>query len=173
MPDTPRSLADLQALLSTNLTGQISSQDLRDFLVSSLGVYGLILCFEAGHAQDNPDTGVKLTCFAGNGSSHGVTPDYTDDSLTIDVEGIYDINFQCSFSGTGNSVVKFRLRVDAVETQIGCTRKLGSGGDIGSCSFIGQGFLPLGSVLTVYIESDGATDDFVIEDCQLSVNMVG
>jgi len=35
MPDTQRTLAALQALLADNSTGQISPQDLRDFLLSA------------------------------------------------------------------------------------------------------------------------------------------
>ena len=125
MADTPRSLANLQTLLADNASKQISPQDLRDFLVTSLGVYGSLSCFEASTQQDNPYTGTKLTCFTTNGASNGTTPDHTDDSITIGVTGIYDVYFQISFSGTSSSEARFRLRVDGIEEDYGCTCKLG------------------------------------------------
>jgi len=174
MADTPRGLTALLALFADNTTGNISPQDYRDLIVSCLGVYGSLNCFEQAHAQDNPDTGAKITCFDVNGDSHGTTPDHTDDSITIDVAGEFDIYFQCSFSGTANSTVKFRLRIDGAEQLLGCTRKLGTGGDIGSASFFAPAVaLSAAEVITVYMEADGATDDFVIQDCQFGCRMVG
>jgi len=174
MADTPRNLTDLLALLADNTTGNISAQDLRDMLVSCLGVYGSLSCFEAGAVQTDPNTGAKLTCFTTNGDAHGTTPDHTDDSIQIDVSGEYDIYFQCSFSGTASAVVKFRLRVDGVEQSFGCTRKIGTAGDIGSASFFAPAQdLTTGEKITVYIEADGATDDFTIDDCQFGCKMVG
>jgi len=174
MADTPRSLADLQSYLADNTNGNISAQDLRDFLVTALGVYGSISCFEASTQQDNPDTGAKLTCFTANGNSHGMTPDHTDDSITVDVAGNYDILFQVSFSGTNSSEVRFRLRIDGVEQDFGCTRKLGTGGDIGSASFLAPGVtLAVDEVISVYVETDGATDDLTVADAQLTARMVG
>lgn len=174
MVDAAKSLSDLQGLLADNSVGAISPQDLRDFLVTALGVYGSLSCFEASTQQDNPDTGAKLTCFTANGNANGTTPDHTDDSITINVAGNYDVFFQCSFSGTNAAEVRFRLRVDAVEQSFGCTRRLGVGGDIGSASFIAAGItLAAAEVITVYVEMDGATDDLTVGDAQLTVRMVG
>ena len=174
MVDTARSVADLKTLLADNATGAISEQDLRDFLVSALGIYGSLSCFEETTQQDNPDTGAILTCWDTNGASNGTTPDHTTDGITVDVTGVYEVAFQCSFSGTGSSVVKFRLRIDGVEQSFGCTRKLGTGGDVGSASFLAPGVsITATEVLSVYVEMDGATDDLTVVDAQMSVRMIG
>lgn len=174
MVDTAKSVSALQALLADNEAGDISPQDVRDFLVSALGVYGSISCFEAVTQQVNPDTGAKLTCFTANGNSNGTTPDHTNDQITIGIAGNYDIAFQASFSGTISSEMRFRLRIDDVEQSYGCTRKLGTGGDIGSASFFAPGVtLALNEVVTVYVEADGATDDLTVADAQFTVHMVG
>ena len=174
MADTPRSLSDLQTILANNTSGAISPQDVRDFLVTALGVYGSITCFEASTQQDNPDTGAKLTCFTTNGAANGTTPDHTNDQITINVAGVYDIAFQASFSGTSSSETRFRLRKGGTEQNYGCLRKLGTAGDVGSASFFASGVaLVATDVITVYVEMGGATDDLTVVDAQLSVKMVG
>ena len=81
-----------------------------------------------------------------------------------------------SFEGTGSAVVQFRLRVDDAETSpvFGCHRKLGSTGDVGSASFLAPGVsLTATEVVTIYVETDGATDDVTVKDAQFTVKMVG
>ena len=174
MADTPRSLSDLLVLLADNTTGDISPQDTRDVLVSTLGVYGSITCFDASTQQDNPDTGALLTCFTDNGNANGVTPDHTNDSLTIDVAGNFDVYCQVSFSGTGGKQFQFRLRKNGAEIPHGCTRTLGTGGDTGSASFLAPGVtFAATDILTIWVEADGATDDLIVKDAQFSVRMVG
>lgn len=174
MADTPRSLSALQALLADNTSGDISPQDIRDFLVSSLGVYGSIYCVDAVTQQDNPDTGALLTCFTNNGNANGTTPDHTNDNITIDVAGNYDIYFQASFSGTSGSEFQFKLRKGGVEQNYGCTRTLGTGGDSGSASFLAPAVsLIVNDIVTIWVEADGATDDLTVKDAQFSVKMVG
>ena len=174
MADTARSVAALQTLLADNSSGAISAQDVRDFLVSALGVYGSISCFEESTEQVDPSTGAKLTCFTANGNANGTTPDHTNDQITVNVAGNYDIAFQCSFSGTSSSEVRFRLRVGGVEQNYGCTRKLGTAGDVGSASFFAPGItLAASDILTIYVEMDTATDDLTVVDAQFSVRMVG
>ena len=51
MTDTARSLTALQTLLADNSAGDISAQDLRDMLVSILGVYGGLYCTAGASAQ--------------------------------------------------------------------------------------------------------------------------
>jgi hypothetical protein len=177
MADTPRSLTDLQSLLADNTTGDISPQDLRDFLVSAIGVYGSLTCFDGSTAQTSlGTTPALLTCFTTDGSANGTTPANASDSITVNVAGNYDCYFQCSFSGTNSANVQFRLRNNAVEQSYGCTRKLGTGGDVGSASFIAPGItLAASDVLTIYVETDdaGGGDQITVVDAQFCVRMVG
>ena len=152
---------------------------MRDFLVSALGVYGSLTVVGASAEQTSLGvTPVKLTAFVADGNSNGTTPAHASDQITIGVAGKYDVFFQCSFSGTGSAVFKFRLRIGGAETSpvVGCTRKLGSAGDVGSASFIAPAItLAASDVLTIYVETDdpGTADNMVIFDAQLTVKMVG
>ncbi len=173
MADTPKSVADLIAGLPST-PGGCSAQSLRDLVVSALGIYGSISVLDGSTQQDNPDTGAKLTCFAANGSASGVTPDHTDDSLTVLVAGVYDVNMSVSFSGSGTRTFKFRLRVNGIESIYGCTRKLGTGGDVGAAGFHAPGVtLAANDVVTVYVEADNSTADLTVVDAALSARMVG
>jgi len=49
-------------------------------------------------------------------------------------DGIYLSLFQISFSGTPNAEFEFQLRVNGIDSNFHCRRKLGAGGDIGSTS---------------------------------------
>jgi hypothetical protein len=176
MADTPRSVSTLQTLLADNTSGQISPQDLRDFLVSSLGIYGSLYVLDGATQQDNIGTsGSKLTAFTNEGNSHGTTPSHSNDQITIDIDGKYDVQFQCSFScAQASSDIAFRLRKNGSELNYGATRSIGTIGDNGSCSFIASAIdLVATDVLTIYVESDTATDDITVIDAQFSVRMVG
>ena len=174
MADSPRSVSELSEMLGYNTTGNIAPQHLKYLLHSALGVYGSLSCFEASTQQNEPDTGAKLTCFTAAGAAKGCTPDYTNDQITVDVAGVYDIAFQVAFSGTNSSTVKFRLRVNGVENPLGgVTRKLGNT-DIGACGFNAHGVeLNAGDVLSVWVSCDTATDDITVADCQFGARMVG
>ena len=179
MVDTAKSVSALQSLLADNTVGDISAQDVRDFLVSSLGVYGSITVVDANAPQGTlGTTPAKLTAFVADGNSNGTTPAHASDQITIGVAGNYDVFFQCAFSGTGSAIFQFRLRVDGVETSpvVGCTRKMGSAGDVGSASFLAPAItLAVNEVLTIYVETDdvGDADTMTVVDAQLSVKMVG
>ena len=174
MTDTARSLSALQTLLADNVAEDITPQDLRDMLVSCLGIYGSISCFEYYTQQDNPDSGAKLTCFDTDGNAFGVTVDNTTDSITIDIDGNYDITFQASLYGTAGASTKFRLRINGVEQNFGCNVTLAAANGIASVSFLASGIsLVATDVLTIYVEMSGSTDDFSIVDAQFTVRMIG
>lgn len=67
MADTARNIADLQVLLANNTTAQISAQDLRDFLVSSVNIIETSLQTLASPLTVTGD--LTATSFSGSGSS--------------------------------------------------------------------------------------------------------
>jgi len=177
MSGTARTLAALDALFADNTAGEISPQDLRDFLHTVLGVYGSMYCFNAAAAQGSlGTTPAKLSCFTVDGEAVNTTPDHTNDQLTVGVTGIYDMNFEVSYSGTNSAVCKFRIRVNGIEQPFGCTRKLGTSGDVGCASFFAPGLnLTALDIITVYVETDdgGNGDTITVTDAQLTIKMVG
>ena len=177
MSGTARQLSDLDTLFADNVVGAISPQDLRDFLWTALGCYGSLYCFNAATAQGGlGTTPAKLDCFTVEGNAANVTPDAATDTLQVGITGKYDGMFQVSFSGNGAHTCKFRLRVNDVETQFGCTRKLGTGGDVGSASFFAPGIaLTALDEVSIYVETDdaGNGDIITVSDAQFSLKMVG
>jgi hypothetical protein len=174
MADTAKDLAALQTLLADNTSGAISPQDLRDFLLSVLSGYGHISVLGGATNQGSiSSTPAKVTAFAADGpSSSDVTPAHGDDSITAGLAGKYETNFQGSFSGTASKTFLIRAYVDGVVTTIGCSRKLGTGGDVGSCSFTGILNLTAGQVVTAYVSSSDGGTDFLLVDGQLSLKRV-
>lgn len=137
MPDTARTLAALQALLADNVTGDINPQDVRDFLVSTLGEYAQIYVHDGAAAQSFTTAPSKMTGFTTNGPAGGnMTADAANDKIIIGTDGDYKVDFQISFSGAVNEMFEFHARVNGVEQVNGALkRKLSAGGDEGSASF--------------------------------------
>jgi len=164
---TIRTYAALTALFADNITGDISPQDLRDFL-DSQRVYGSIV-FEGNAVTQTLvlNTPEKLTEWTGDGISNGVTPAFASDEITIDNAGIYQVNFQASFQGLSTKIQEFVLRKDAVATAVGC-RRYTSATDVGSCSFSCQISLAAAEVLSIWVESTGS-GDITVEEAQFTV----
>lgn len=72
--------------------------------------YGEIVVANGVTAQTltNANTFYKVTAFTTNGLSNGVTPDAANDRVTIDVAGVYLIQFFVTFSDSNNKTFTFR-----------------------------------------------------------------
>jgi hypothetical protein len=175
MADTARSLSDLQALLADNATGDISPQDLRDFLVTSLGVYGGIYVSDGAAAQGSIDTSyTKITGFAGDAASSDTTPDHTADTITIGVTGIYFVMANLSFSGTASVTFSVALYSQGVEQDIHFARTISTGGDVGAAGLSGLISLTAADVLDLRIKaSSGSGRSITLVQGNFSVRMVG
>lgn len=174
MADAARTLAALQALLADNTTGDASPQDIRDFLLSVLSGYGTISTISSLNTQGSITTAAaKVTGFDVDGqSASDVTPDHTDDSITVTVAGKYKVEGQFSFAGTASKTFRFRVRVNGVESTIGCSRKLGTGGDVGSCGLNGILDLAASDIVTVYVDSTDGGVEIIVHDAQLTLTRV-
>ena len=124
-------------------------------------------------SQDNIDTTkIKLTGFNTNGLSNGMTVDHTDDSIKALVAGTYEISMNLSFSGTNSA--EFQLEVYVyddsttswVASGFSVDRKLGTGGDVGSCSLTGLVALDVDDKIAIYVSSGAATDDITPTEAQ-------
>jgi hypothetical protein len=157
MADTRRPKADLLALWADNATQDISPQDGRDFMVTVFGGYAEIRVADGTTAQTGITTPVIMTGFDTNGASNGLTPDHTNNKITIDIDGVYLLFFQNSFSGGANVTFEFHARVDSgsgyVEQAQGCHRKMSAGGDVGSAGFVALLSLSAGDDVAVYVEA--------------------
>lgn len=115
---------------------------------------------------------VKITQFDSNGLFYrGVTPDHTNDILTLDNTGIYLVAWQVSFTGSNASIVDITVFWNGVEqSQCHAQRKLGTGSDVGSMSAIGLVDVTTGSTdIDLRVKCDGAPDAFDLVNGQLVV----
>lgn len=170
MVDTVRTTAELLTLFADNTTGEISPQDLRDFVVSA-GVYGSLYITGGSTAQTGiGTTATKVTAFTASGDSANVTVSVADDRITLDNEGVYQINFAGSFSGSQNTVFTFEFQVgDVAITNAKAARKIGSGGDIGSTALTDFYTASAGDQLTVAVKADDTGKQITMQEATLSV----
>ena len=176
MVDTVRTLAQLQALLADNETGNISPQDLRDFLVSALGVYGGISIDEGVDIQTPGTSPEKIDQFTANLPAVGLTPDHAQDRITVDAgsDGMYLIAAQVSFSGTNNAGFHVYIYKNGATTgPFAFHRKLGAGGDIGSASILGLVSLVEADFIELWVAAETGTPNFTVEDSQLVMVRIG
>jgi hypothetical protein len=147
MADTKRSLTALQALLADNTSGDISPQDVRDFLVTALGTAGAITWLDNSTAQSLTVAGgvTKIINAAADILSGGVTADFTNSKLTCPIAGVYIILFAFSASSSvANVLTSTSVFVNGVEQEHSTIERLiSSGGDIGA--FAGFAFTSVGA----------------------------
>ena len=171
MADVARTRAALLALLADNTAGDISPQDIRDFLVSVFGTWSAIYVADGSTPQAGvTTTPVKLTGFTVNVAGlGGMTPDFTDNSIQVNLDGAYLVLAQISFSGSVNQGFEIHVNIDGVETPFGVHRKIGTGGDVGSATIIAPlTGLSSGEKIELYINTDpSGTAQLTIVDAQL------
>jgi hypothetical protein len=73
MADTIRDRAAVIALLADNTSGDISPQDLRDFLVSTWGLYGALSFYNKSATQSLNTTPATIVAFDTTGGSDGTS----------------------------------------------------------------------------------------------------
>lgn len=174
MADTQRSLAALQALFADNVAGDISEQDLRDFLVSVLGGYGGIHLAAAAAAQGVEVAPAKMTGFDTNMLSFGVTPDHTNDIITIDTTAVYHVELDVAFSGSANAIFTMQLyRLGVAVPGAFLTRKLTGGGDVGSAGFGMCVACTAADELDVRVSADAGSKTMTLEAGHFSVRRIG
>jgi hypothetical protein len=115
MPDTIKERATLISDLADNTSEDISAQIFRDVLVSS-AVYGEVRV-EAGNTAQGSigTTPLRVTAFNANGpgsASTGITPDHTNDRLTVGsgAGGTFRFGF-CASVKDATAAALFRFEV--------------------------------------------------------------
>lgn len=109
--------------------------------IQQLGIYAGIYVADASTAESiaNGAGYTKSTAFTTNGLDENCTSDAANDKITITKTGKYMVLGTCSFTSGTNSVVwKSAAFLDGVEqSNIHWARKVGTGSDVGSASFMG------------------------------------
>ena len=169
MADTIRTLSALQTLLADNTTGQISPQDLRDMLVSCMGVYGHLYVTNGATAQAGiSGTPAKLTCFASDGASNGLTVANALDRITVDSnsDGTYMVGFSLSVEddiASGPHTYNFPIYKDGSTTVIEAQHTFETQNKVYSVSASGILTLAAAEYLEIYVSSADGTSVTVTE----------
>jgi len=121
-------------------------------------------------------TPALLTAWNTDGLSSGITVSSATGKLTVANAGIYEIDLSISFSGTLSKTFVFEIYQDDVSasptptaTGFKMTRKLGTGGDVGSASLTGLVSLAANDSIMIYVSSTDGGTDVVVHQSQLLV----
>lgn len=174
MADTKRSVSDLQTLLADNAAGDISANDMRDVLVSCLGINGGIgiPTVSATSQAISGTTWTKVTMFVAE-QSNGATGDHANDKITVDVSGNYMVTANFSMKSSINNVTfTFAVYKNGAITGLLSQRKVGTGADVGSASFGGMVSCSATDDLELYVYADLGTN-LTLTVGQLTATMIG
>jgi hypothetical protein len=136
--------------------------------------YGIMSAQGASTAESTTDaTPRKIAGFDTDGISSNVTVDSTtDNDLTATVAGIYYAKLEASFSGTASKTFLCEIYKNASATGFSFTRKLGTGGDVGSASCSGIISLAANDTVSAYHSSTDGGTAFTLVDGQLFLEKI-
>lgn len=177
MVDVARSRADLLTLFADNAVGAISEQDLRDYVVSTLGEFAEIQITSGVTSQVTSATPAKMTGWLADGLNVGPTPDYTNNEITINTAGVYRVDIDVDFSGTNSKTYLCAVYKDVGAGYVDAglarfKRKLGTGGDVGSAHMHGHVSLAATDKIAVYVWSTDGGTAFVPQEAAFTCKRV-
>lgn len=146
--------------------------------------YGILYTYEGDTSspeasQTASATATLLSTWTHNGLSNGMTVDHTADKITATVAGTYEVDVSVSFSGQLNKTYEIEIYLDdisasptPVKTGFEFTRKLGTGGDVGSAGCVGIVEMAVGDSVMVYMKSTDGGTSFLAHYAQLRVTRI-
>ena len=135
-------------------------------------VYGYLYVKEGSTPQAGIGTSYdKVTGFSAT-YARNCTASSLQDIVSVPA-GTYACFFQASFSGTPSTEFEFTLFRDDAEQSLGCHRVIGTGGDVGSCSFLGIVTASDNTEFDVRVQADGASKSITPVDMQFVVMRIG
>jgi hypothetical protein len=123
---------------------------------------------------------VQITSFDSNGASNNMTPDHTNDHITVTKAGHYLCTVSLhieSAGGGGSDTFGFSVYKNNGGTEFsnchGHRKLAGGGGDVGSVSLSGIIDLAVNDTIELWCWNEDSTDDLVVEDVSLSLTQIG
>ena len=118
---------------------------------------------------------VQVTIFDTDQSESGVDTDQSagNDHIVIKHAGWYNLDVSASFSDGNSNTISYAFFKNNGATQLGsrCTRKMGTGGDVGSTSGMGRVNLSVGDTIELWVQNESNADNVDFEDITMSVEM--
>ena len=107
------------------------------------------------------------------GNPQHVISDLSEAKITFLERGVYGVWGQFSFSGDANTAFHIHIFKNSSITQGGTNRKLGAGGDVGSCSVTGLGTFEKGDFIVPKVHVvTGQGDALTLTEGQLWVGLL-
>jgi len=155
----------------------MGSQSLQTILQADFIAYAGISIADNATAQSIPNgaTYTKMINFDAAENQRNATGDFANSQILPLADGVYSIDSSFSYKvGTNNTISYMALFVNGVEIEnIHLTRKISTGGDIGSASFTGIHSMSSGDVVDIRIRHDNvASTDFTIVYANLNINKI-
>jgi len=171
MADTRRSLSALQALLADNQSGDISPQDVRDFVVSCGFPYGAYyLTSPTATAITGANAWIKA---AGTTTSTNIKEfTATDNRLTyagaapVHIHCVSSVSFTCE---SNNQVVHLRVVKNGDETLTDSVasnlqRKVGTGTDVGAVAVHSDTMMSSGDYIELWVMNETSGADVTVQN---------
>ena len=121
---------------------------------------------------------VQITTFDTNGASYGMTPDHTNDHITVDKAGKYLCTLSLSAESAGGGAAEYGFSIwknNGATLFENCHthRKLAGGtGDVGSLSISGIIDLAVSDTIELWVYNEDGTQNIVIDDVTLSLTIL-
>ncbi len=184
MPQTERTLPELEALLADNVLKDIGAQDLRDaVLATALGGYaGLIHTLASGvgiivGVDATPvvvDVYDLITARSAAVHTNGAEASLVSSALIPGVTGTYALTFGGAFTASQNNrKIIFRAFVNGVGTDLETERFFSTGSNIASVSLGGLFQLTAADVIDVRVSATTGAPDLSFVSAGLSMFRVG
>lgn len=178
MTETQKTLAALLAENPDNTSGVITPEISRNTIVSTFNRYGGIRvttnAVSTSLAVQN--TWYQIDKFDEDSPADGATPDHTNDHITIDATGTYEVRLNCSFSGSASDTYQVAVRINDGASQAGNvlrSRGLGVGGDVGACNAGDIVALTLGDTVEMWVRcTTDAGNNITVENANLYVRQL-
>jgi len=132
--------------------------------------YGMLAVEGNSTAETTTDATPRKIANFGVEKDNGVaTAAHATDGITVADAGDYYITAFCSFAGTLSKTFHVEIYKDTTGTGVALTRKLGTGGDVGSAGCAGIVALTAGQVVSLYHASTDGGSAFTMVDGQLNI----
>jgi hypothetical protein len=143
-------------------------------LLTGLAVYGAMYANGNSTAEPTVDaTPRNIEAWNTDGLVNGVVVDSTtDNDITVPSAGIYEVQASISFNGTLSRTFLITIYKNGSSTDLTMERKLGTGGDVGSCSLVGLIQCAASDVIELYQSSSDGGTDMTVREAQLVVKKI-
>ena len=121
---------------------------------------------------------VQITIFDTNGLANGLTPDHTEDHITITTGGTYLVLVSATINSVTGAASRFEISVCKNNGEAiiiaHVDRNVGGGGaESGVISMSGHALLSEDDTIEVWIENETNTQNYIVEDISLCVIQIG